>query len=122
MSTVLALDGTKIYFTDDSVAMVAGPYPSDPSNRSYISIGGPASIAVQEEAQALVARLHPMVSLALLTRPDGSSGLGKRLSGQLAPCTGLDRGAAWPGTRGSSLHCGASPDCAAGRNYRKGDH
>jgi len=54
------------------VAIVAGPYPSDPPSRSYVTGPAPATIATNEDAASLVGRLHPHAALATLTRPNNT--------------------------------------------------
>jgi len=72
MADITALDGTVLHIADDSVTMVVGPYPGDTPNRSYVSGPGPAPIATNEAAAALVGRLHPKQALAVLTRPNNT--------------------------------------------------
>jgi hypothetical protein len=72
MSEITALDGTVIHINDDSVILVAGPYPGDPPDRSYVTGPGPAVIATNEDAASLVSRLHPKIPLAKLTRPNNT--------------------------------------------------
>jgi hypothetical protein len=72
MTDIKALDGTVLYIDDNSVTLVAGPYPGDPPNRSYVTGPGPAAIASNETAAALVGRLHPKQALATLTRPNNT--------------------------------------------------
>ena len=72
MTDITALDGTVLHIDDNSVTIVAGPYPGDPPNRSYVTGPGPAVIATNEAAAALVGRLHPKEVLAILTRPNNT--------------------------------------------------
>lgn len=73
MADITALDGTVLLINDDSVVLVAGPFPGDATTRSYVSGPVPAAIATNEDAAALVARLHPQVPFARLTRPNGTA-------------------------------------------------
>jgi hypothetical protein len=72
MADITALDGTVLHIDDNSIVLVAGPYPGDPPNRSYVTGPAPAPIATNEDAATLVASLHPKVSLAKLTRPNNT--------------------------------------------------
>ena len=70
MTDVTASNGTVLHINDNSVTIVMGPYPDDPPNRSYVFGPAPAAIAIDEDAATFVARLHPTVTLAALTRPN----------------------------------------------------
>jgi hypothetical protein len=72
MADITGLDGTVMHIDANSITLVAGPYPGDPPNRSYVSGPGPEAIASNETAAALVARLHPKQALATLTRPNNT--------------------------------------------------
>jgi hypothetical protein len=70
MTGITALDGSTLRIDENSIVIVAGPFPGDPANRSYVTGPGPVAIPTNEDARALVARLNPKVPLATLTRPN----------------------------------------------------
>jgi hypothetical protein len=72
MSTIATIDGTVHHIDDDSIVLITGPYPSDPPTRSYVTGPAPAALPVNEDAAALVGRLHPKTPLGNLTRPNNT--------------------------------------------------
>jgi hypothetical protein len=70
MTEITALHGSILHIDVNSITIVAGPFPGDPPDRSYVTGPGPAAIATNEDAETLVARLTPKAPLAKLTRPN----------------------------------------------------
>ena len=72
MSTITTIDGTVHHIDDDSIVLVTGPFPNEPPNRSYVTGPAPDPLPVDENAAALVGRLHPTTPFGRLTRPNGT--------------------------------------------------
>jgi hypothetical protein len=71
MVQIVATTGGTITVPDNAINIVTGPYPGDPSPKSYIRGNfGPGAVDSNEDASHLVARLQ--VTLAKLTRPNGT--------------------------------------------------
>ena len=72
MIVIHALDGAQVAIDENSVVLVAGPYPHDVGPHTYIHGVDRGVLVTSEEASALVARLPINPPLAKLTRPDST--------------------------------------------------
>jgi hypothetical protein len=72
MIAIRALDGTEVALNEESITLVAGPYPHDLGPHTYVHGVDRGVLVTAEDAAALVARLGIDPPLAKLTRPDAS--------------------------------------------------
>src|SRR6201995_5026675 len=72
MIAIRALDGTEVAVNENTVTLVAGPYPHDPGQHTYVHGVDRGVLVTAENAAGLVARLGADPPLMKLTRRDGS--------------------------------------------------
>jgi hypothetical protein len=72
MVAITTLSGESVHVPDETVTLVAGPYPSDVGPHTYVYGPTTGPLITAEAPQLVVSRLATKASFAVLTRPNGT--------------------------------------------------
>jgi len=72
MVAITTLSGQQVDVADDTIALIAGPYPHDVGPHTYVYGPTAGALITSEAPQLLVSRLQNKADFAVVTRPNGS--------------------------------------------------
>jgi hypothetical protein len=109
MVAITTLSGQQVDVADETIALVAGPYPHDVGPHTYVYGPMVGALITGEAPQLFVSRLQNMADFAVVTRPNGSPAWvhAKAVSAVRTPLSTE----APSRERGSSMPCWSSVNC-----------
>jgi hypothetical protein len=72
MVAITTLSGQEVYVADETIALVAGPYPHDVGPHTYVYGPTAGALITGEAPELFVRRLQNKADFAVVTRPNGS--------------------------------------------------